>query len=283
MQDADQNALSKGIKAFNLILSSLEEDGSINGSSAARARSIVQTTTSLQEAVENVDYVQESVYESYQVKRLVFRSMDRFAPEHATLASSSSGLLMSKIQTALEGRKRCLTVHPFNPVHLIPLVELVPGRWTSRETIDSTYDFMSAVGKVPIKVRKELLGHVANRLAAALWREAIDLLLQGAASAEEIDRACRFGPGIRWAVQGPFLTYHSGGGEGGIQYFMDHLTPSFESWWKSMAAWKQLPRGAKRKVIQSVREMSQVKNSSFERLNKERDAQLVTLLRSIKS
>lgn len=283
MQDVDKDAVSEGLKGFNSILSTLEEYGVMYGRLSALAHKRVQTTTSLREAVESADYVQESVYESIELKRRVFRDMDRFAPEQAILASSSSGLLMSKIQTAVKGRKRCLIVHPFNPVHLMPLVELVPGRWTSRETVDSTLDFMNAVGKVPIKVRKELPGHIANRLTAALWREAIELLMQGAASAEEIDLACRFGPGIRWAAQGPFLTYHLGGGEAGIEYFMDHLTPAFESWWRSMAAWKRLPRGAQRRIIQSVHQMPKVKNSSFRDLNMDRDTKLVCLLRALRT
>jgi 3-hydroxypropionate dehydrogenase (NADP+) len=278
MQDVNKNTLSRGLKGFNSILSILEENEIIRSQMAAHARKQVHATTSLSEAVENADYIQESVFENCELKRIVFKEMDRVAPEHAILASSSSSILMSKIQTHVKKRQRCLIVHPFNPVHLVPLVELVPGRWTSPETIAFTYDLMRAVGKVPIKVKSELPGFVANRLTAAVWREAIDLLIRGAASAEDIDRACRFGPAIRWAVQGPFLTYHMGGGAGGIEYFLDHLTPSFESRWKSMATWKTLPSGARRRIIRSVEQMTSVRKASFQKLGRRRDGQLIRLL-----
>ncbi len=279
IQDLDEKAVAAGLEGFNAILTILRKNGLIRTQEVTRARKLVQTTTNLSEAVEDADYVQESVFEDYELKRRVFQDMDRFAPEHAILASSSSGLLMSKIQNAVRRSGRCLIAHPFNPAHLIPLVELVPGRRTSRETIELTCLFMKKLGKEPIKVRREQPGYVANRLTAAIWREAIDLLLRGAASAEDIDRACRFGPGMRLAVQGPFLTYHLGGGPGGISYFLDHLTPSFESRWKSLAAWKRLPSGAQRRIIRSVSQMISVENTSFDQLTKDRDRQLVELIR----
>ncbi len=280
IQDLDEKAVSKGLGGFNVILTILRENGMIRSLEVARARKLVQTTTSLSEAVENADYIQESVFEDYELKRRVFQEMDRFAPEHAILASSSSGLLMSKIQNAVRRPERCIIAHPFNPAYLIPLVELVPGRRTSNETTELTCQFMKKLGKETVEVRKGQPGYLANRLTAAVWREAIALLLRGVASAEDIDRACRFGPGMRWAVQGPFLTYHLGGGPGGISYFLDQLTPSFESRWKSLAAWKRLPSGAQRRIIRGVRQMKSLKNASFDQLTKDRDRQLVELIKA---
>ena len=281
MHDIRGSTLSRGIECVRSILDTLETNRMTGTRSPVHARKLIQTTTSLREAVRNAEYVQESVFEDYELKRRLFRMMDRYTAEHTILASSSSALLMSKIQTAAKRPGRCLIVHPFNPAHLIPLVELVPGRLTSTETVESTYEFMKALGKVPIKVHRELPGYVANRLTAAVWREAIDLLRRGAASAEDIDKACRFGPGIRWAVQGPFLAYHLGGGEGGIEYFMDHLTSSFESRWRSLAKWSKLPRGARGKIVRSVKEMPAVKNVDYAELSKGRDERLVRLLRAV--
>ncbi len=279
MQDSNSKALSNGLKGFHTILSTLKESGITDEKMTSRARQRVKLTPSISEAAENAEFVQESVFEDYELKRRVFREMDKHAPEQAILASSSSGLLMSKIQTAVKKRERCLITHPFNPPHLVPLVEIVPGRWTSTETVEKTYDFMSKLGKIPIKLKQEIPGYVANRLTAALWRESIDLLLRGAASAEDIDRACQFGPGMRWAVQGPFLTYHLAGGEAGIEHFVEHLTPSFESRWKSMATWKKLDSDARREIVRNVRQMPTIRNASFEKLSERRDRQLIELLR----
>jgi 3-hydroxypropionate dehydrogenase (NADP+) len=138
---------------------------------------------------------------------------------------------------------------------------------------------MASVGKVPIVVAREYPGHVANRLTAAVWREAIDMLVRRVASAEDIDKAVKYGPGLRWAVQGPFLSYHLGGGEGGIEYFLEQLTPSFEDRWSTLATWTKLPRRAREKIIQNVRGMETIKHASLAALSRERDEQLIQLLR----
>ena len=279
MQDTSERILAQARKQFTAILTMLEKGGVIGRKRSAYARTMLRTTTDLSEAVGDAEYVQESIYENYRLKQAVFKRIEKYASRNAILASSTSGLLISKIQERLEGRERCLIAHPFNPVHLIPLVELVPGRWTSRKTIDSVYDFMLSIGKVPIKVAKELSGHVANRLTAALWREAIDMLIRGVASAEDIDRACKYGPGLRWAVQGPFLSYHLGGGPEGIDWFVKQLTPSFELRWKTLATWTKLPKDSQLRIVRSVRNMTAVKNDSYNVLIRRRDEQLMELLR----
>ena len=124
--------------------------------------------------------------------------------------------------------------HPFNPPHLIPLVEVVGGKRTSQEAIDTAMAFYSAVGKKPIHIRREVPGHVANRLQAALWREAFHLLEQGVASVADIDTAIAHGPGLRWALLGPFLNLHLSGGAAGIGHTIDHLGPPIESWWQDL-------------------------------------------------
>jgi len=279
LQDADQKTLVKARQRCITILSTLEKGKIISRRARSAAQRNLRCTQDISEAVKGADYVQESVFENYDTKRTVFKALDYYAPENCILASSTSSLLISRIQRFVKRRSRCIVAHPFNPVHLEPLVELVTGHWTSEETVNSAYELMKSIGKVPIIVAKELPGHVANRLTAAIWREAIDLLMRGAASADDIDRAVKYGPGIRWAVQGPFVTYHLGGGDGGIEYFLEQLTPGFEVRWSSLASWKRLPRGARLQIIQSVRNMETIKHASIGTLSDRRDRQLMELLR----
>jgi len=279
LQDTDQAALLKGRQRCTTILSTLEKGNILSRRARVVAQRKLESTQDISKAVERADYVQESVFENYETKRTVFKAIDRYAPENCILASSTSSLLISRIQRFVKRKSTCIVAHPFNPVHLEPLVELVPGRWTSDETVSLTYELMKSIGKVPIIVAKELPGHVANRLTAAVWREAIDLLIRGVASADDIDKAVKYGPGLRWAVQGPFVTYHLGGGDGGIEYFLEQLTPGFEARWSSLASWKQLPRGARLKIIRSVKNMEAVKDASIDTLNDQRDRRLMELLR----
>jgi len=222
MQDLTEDALEKALHRVMGHIRFLAEEGLCGDVDAALSR--IETTTSLAEAVEDAGFVQESVYESYEAKRPLFGEMDRLTPEDTVLASSTSGLLMTEIQKGMGLHpERSIVAHPWNPVHLVPLVELSPGERTSRETVERTRSVMEGIGKVPVVLRKEAPGFIANRLSAALWREALDLVDRGVASVEDIDRAVRAGPGMRWAIMGPYLTYHLGGGAGGIEYLMRHI------------------------------------------------------------
>src|SRR6185437_2876571 len=145
-------------------------------------------------------------------------SYGALAPD-AVLASSSSGLLISRLQSACRHPGRCVIGHPFNPPHLIPLVEVVGGAETSPETIERAMAFYAGLGKKPIHIRKEVAGHLANRLQAALWREAVHLVAEGVADVADVDAAIAYGPGLRWAIMGPHLTFHLAGGVGGIEHF----------------------------------------------------------------
>ncbi|MEM3439992.1 MAG: 3-hydroxyacyl-CoA dehydrogenase NAD-binding domain-containing protein [Candidatus Bathyarchaeia archaeon] len=176
----------------------------------------VSISTDLKEAVEDADYIQESVPEDYGTKRRAFAEISKWAPRDAIIASSTSALLISKIQRAAKGPERCLTAHPWNPVYLIPLVELVPGELTSKSTVEAARGFMEGLGKVPVVLKRDVPGHLANRLQAAILREAMDLVDRGIATIEDVDKAVRFGPGLRWALMGPFMIFHLAGGEGGL-------------------------------------------------------------------
>jgi carnitine 3-dehydrogenase len=177
----------------------------------------------MQEALSDADFVQENGPERPDFKKKLFADMDAIAPSHCILASSSSGLTMDVIQADCKQPERCVIGHPFNPPHIIPLVEVVGGAKTSEETIQRTMDFYAAVGKKAVRLNKALPGHVANRLQAALYKEVLYLVQQGVLSVEDADIAVCYGPGLRWAMMGPSLQWHLNGGAGGIQHFMEHL------------------------------------------------------------
>jgi len=240
----------------------------------------ITPTKSLEDAVRNVDYVQESIVENLELKKQVFKNLSQVAKSSTILASSSSGLSISEIQKSALKPERCLIVHPINPPHLIPLVEIVPGKETSEEVVKEVYNFMLNLGKVPIIVRKEVPGFIFNRLAAALWREALDLVDKDVASVEDIDKAVYSGLGLRFAVMGPFLTYQLGGGAGGLEYFIEHLGPAFSAWWKSMENWSSIPYSAAKKAINGVKQMPLVKSKTYNELVKWRDERLIKMLKA---
>jgi carnitine 3-dehydrogenase len=181
-------------------------------------------------ALDGAEFVQEAAPEREDVKIELFEKLDALTAPEVILASSTSGLLISHLQARCSHPERCITGHPFNPPHLIPLVEVVGGDRTSAATIDQAMEFYRLIGKFPIHVRTEVIGHVANRLQAAVFREAIHLVYSGVASAADVDAAIAHGPGLRWALMGPLLTFHLAGGEGGIEHFMEHLREANNIW-----------------------------------------------------
>lgn len=181
-----------------------------------------------------VDFVQESGPEREDRKIELFLALEAVIAPDVVIASSSSGLLISNIQRHCTRPDRCLIGHPFNPPHLIPLVEVVRGASTSDGAIEVAMQLYEALGKRPILINKEVIGHVANRLQAAVLREAIHLLLAEVASAEDIEKAMVYGPGMRWAAMGPLLTFHLGGGAGGIDAFFAHLGGPIQTWWSDL-------------------------------------------------
>jgi 3-hydroxyacyl-CoA dehydrogenase len=229
------------------------------------------------EAVRNAQFVQENGPEREELKLALFETLDRASPPDAIIASSSSGLLMSRLQKACLHPERCVIGHPFNPPHLIPLVEVVGGTATSQATIDRAMAFYAAIGKRPIHIRKEVKGHVANRLQAALWREAVHLVSEGVASVADIDAAIASGPGLRWAQMGPHLTFHLAGGRGGIEHFLAQFSGPIQGWWQDLGAPVLTPE-VRRKLIEGVAE--EAKGRSIATLESERDEHLISLLSS---
>jgi len=279
LQDLRREILDQALYRMRRNLEFLAEKGLLRGETCEDSLRRVEVTTDLEEAVREADYVQESVFESYKAKKEVFKLMDATAPSHAVLASSTSTLKMTIIQKVVEKPERCIVAHPWNPPHLMPLVEVIPGKKTAPETVEATREFMRRLDKVPVLQKKEVSGTIGNRLTAALWREAIDLVDKGVAELEDVDKAVSAGPGIRWAVLGPHLSYHLGGGRGGIEYFLHHLGPAMESRWRSLAAWTSLPPSAERKIIEGVKRAELIQEKSMEEITRWRDEKLLELLK----
>jgi carnitine 3-dehydrogenase len=209
----------------------LQRLGLVEGASPDR----LTFTADAADAVADADFVQENGPEREDVKHALFAVLDVAARPDVVLASSSSGLLPTAIARGCPHHpERVVIGHPFNPPHLIPLVEVVPGEKTSDEAVEKAMAFYTAVGKRPIRLRQELPGHVANRLQAALWQEAYSLVERGVASVADIDTAISQGPGLRWAVLGPFVNQHLSGGSGGIAHVLEHLGPPTQAWWRDL-------------------------------------------------
>lgn len=239
------------------------------------SRDRLEFTRDLKNALADADFVQENGPERTDFKIKLFADMDASTPADSIIASSSSGLKMSIMQSACQRPERCVIGHPFNPPHLIPLVEVVGGEKTSTETIERTISFYASLGKKPIRLRKEVVGHVANRLQAALYREIAYLIEQDVLSVSDADTAVSWGPGLRWGVMGPNLLFHLGGGQGGIQHFMEHLAGPMTSWWKDLGN-PELSAELKQKIVNGV--LEEASNRSVDELDRERDEVLIGLL-----
>ncbi|HLU18655.1 MAG TPA: 3-hydroxyacyl-CoA dehydrogenase NAD-binding domain-containing protein [Pusillimonas sp.] len=236
--------------------------------------------TDMLEAVKDADFVQENGPEEETLKIDLFQRMDSVAPADVVLASSSSGLLISKVQSACKHPERVVLGHPFNPPHLIPLVEVIGGDQTSQAALKATIDFYSSIGKSTVNPRKEVKGHIANRLQAALWREAFYLVEQGVATVHDIDVAISHGPGLRWSLLGPFMNLHLSGGQGGIEHMLEHLGGPIQDWWDDLGSPTMTP-DLKRKVATQLREV--LASTDESRFLPERDRILLELIAAKKA
>jgi 3-hydroxyacyl-CoA dehydrogenase len=246
------------------------------GLSPGAARDRLSFTSNMQEALSKADFVQENGPERPDFKIKLFADMDDITPPDSIIASSSSGITMSVIQSGCKRPERCLIGHTSNPPHIIPLVEVVGGTKTSPAAIEQGMAFYASIGKKPILLRKELPGHVANRLQVALYREVMYLIEQGVLSVKDADDAVSWGPGLRWGVMGPSLQWHIGGGAGGIQHFMEHLMDPMAGMFKSLGN-PEITPDLKRTITEGV--LQEAGNRSVEQLAKEENELLLGLLR----
>lgn len=246
------------------------------GLSPGSSRDRLTFNSNMKEAVSHADFVQENAPERPDFKIKLFAEIDEATPPTSLIASSSSGITMSVIQKDCKHPERCVIGHPFNPPHMIPLVEVVGGSKTIPEAIQQAMSFYAAIGKKPILLKKELPGHVANRLQAALYREILYLVQQGVLSIEDTDNAVSWGPGLRWGVMGPNLQWHVGGGAGGIRHFMEHLMDPLVGMMKSLGDPNITPE-LKQKIIDGV--LQEAGTRSVEQLASEENQTLLGLLK----
>ncbi|MCW3096466.1 MAG: fadC6 [Chthonomonadaceae bacterium] len=245
------------------------------GLSPNASRERLTFTTNMAEALSQADFVQENGPERPDFKIKFFAEIDEATPPDSIIASSSSGITMSVIQTACKRPERTVIGHPFNPPHLIPLVEVVGGSRTSPEAIQQAIAFYASIGKKPIFLHKELPGHVANRLQAALYREMVSLIEQGVLDVTDADTAVCWGPGLRWGIMGQSLLWHLGGGEGGIHHFMEHLMDPLTAMWKVLGNPEMTPE-LKQIIVDGV--LQEAGGRSVDQLAQQRDQMLVGLL-----
>ncbi|MFJ6695130.1 3-hydroxyacyl-CoA dehydrogenase NAD-binding domain-containing protein [Streptomyces sp. NPDC091272] len=206
------------------------------GLAEGASRDRLTVTATLQEAVADAQFVQESAPEKLELKRDLLRQLDAAAPAGVVIASSTSGYPMTDMQTGAADPGRLVVGHPFNPPYLIPLVEVVGGERTTADAVSWASRFYEVAGKSVITMDREVPGFIANRLQEALWREALHMVANGEATVREIDDSITEGPGLRWAFMGPMLTFALAGGEGGMAHMLDHFGPSLKSPWTRLEA-----------------------------------------------
>lgn len=229
------------------------------------------------EAVKDADFVQESVPERIAVKHALYAQIEPALKPGAIVASSASGLTLTEMQGGWKAPENFVLGHPFNPPHLIPLVEVMGNDRTRPAAADEADEFYKLVGKVTIRVNREVPGHVANRLQAALWREAIHLVKTGVASVEDVDTAVWAGPGLRWAAMGPTMLFHLGAGEGGLAAFCERYTDSFNRWWDDLGV-LHLEPGLAGDLVSGVRQ--EAGEGTPAALSAQRDALITAMQRA---
>jgi len=235
---------------------------------------------SLLHACGDADWVIESVQEDLHAKQRVFENLGQVVRPGAIITSSSSGLPITEIAAHARDQHCCLVAHPLNPPELIPLVEVVPGKFTAAPAVESVRDWLRALGRIPIVLKREVPGNAVGRIAAAVWRECIDLVLSGVIDVDDIDRAVSLGPGLGWAAAGPHLTYHLGAGEGGVKAFLEQLLVSFEGWWGSLAQWTKLEP---EQVQELTGQIEKAYGAKLEAIREARDRRLAALLQALEN
>jgi carnitine 3-dehydrogenase len=247
----------------------------------ARRRGSVTFAASVEEAVAEADVVQESAPEDEVLKRRLLAEIDRHAPPEALVCTSTSGLLPTRLQADMTRPERLVVGHPFNPVYLLPLVEVVGGERTAPAAVERASSFYASLGMYPLRVRREVDGFVSDRLLEALWREALWLVHDGVATTGEIDDAIRYGPGLRWAQMGTFLTYRIAGGEGDMRHFFAQFGPTLEWPWTRLMDVPELTEPLLDTIVAQSDE--QADGLSVRELERRRDDNLVAILQALRA
>ena len=234
----------------------------------------LEFSKSLKDAVENVDLIQENAPENENLKKNLIKEISEYSKTNSIIASSSSGLLPSNIQSKCKNPKRLIIAHPFNPVYLLPLVELVAGKKTDKKFINKANIFYSNIGMKTLILKKELPGYLSDRLQESMWRESLNIINEGYATTQDLDDAIIYGPGLRWSLMGTFLTFHLAGGKMGMAHMLEQFGPALKLPWTKLKAPK-LNQKLRKRIIDGTK--IQAKNRSIENLSNLRDNFLIDL------
>jgi carnitine 3-dehydrogenase len=255
----------------------------VNETKAQEVEARIHYTKDMKEAVSDTYFIQESVPEHYEIKWKTMESIEKYAPDTAIIASSTSGLLITEIAKNAKHPERFVGGHPYNPPHLIPLVEITKGDKTTEANVIKAKEFYTLIGKEPVVLQKEALGFICNRLQMALYREVCELVMRGVCTIEDADKAVTFGPGIRWGIMGPSLIFELGGGKVGVDGLMNHLQGSINLWLNDMADFKEFPKDfpaiAKEGVIEEIKNRPKEIGNNEADLAKYRDDMLIEFLK----
>ncbi|MEM7194629.1 MAG: 3-hydroxyacyl-CoA dehydrogenase NAD-binding domain-containing protein [Pseudomonadota bacterium] len=266
----DESEVDALQRLMNTAWQSLEEIGLQSDASLDR----FNWTTNLGEAVEGAEFIQESIPEVIALKQDLYEKLGSLVSPDVVIASSTSGLSMTDIQTRCATPERTVVAHPFNPPYLLPLVEMIGGESTSPETIEWAAEFFRVAGKSPLVMKKEIPGFIATRLQEAIWREALHMVANGEATVEQIDQAVVNGPGPRWALMGPCEIFHVGGGEGGMAYCLDQFGPALKLPWTRLEA-PELTDELRNAMVDGCVEMT--RGANFSSLSQKMNAGLVKI------
>ena len=281
--DVKDDALKLAKSRIHDSLENLASNKVLNPNKIEKIESRISYTKSIENAVKNTKFIIESGPEKYEVKWSIVNDVEKYASEDAIIASSTSGLLITEIAKNAKHPERFIGAHPYNPPHLIPLVEITKGEKTKDENVQLAYDLYKSIKKEPVILQKEALGFICNRIQMAVHREVSDLVMRGVCSIEDADKAVTYGPGIRWAIMGPSLVFELGGGQGHIDGLMNHLNDSIKLWLNDMADWKefpeQFPEIAREGVEESLKNRPKEIGNTDESLAEYRDKMLIEILK----
>ena len=281
--DVNQEALDLSKSRVHESMKLLIDNNVVSSEKAQEIENRIIYTTSMEEAVKDAVFIQESGPENYDIKHQIVADIEKYGRPDAIIASSTSGLLITEIAKYSEHKERFVGGHPYNPPHLIPLVEITKGDETTDENVKLAKDFYTFFGKEPVVLQKEALGFICNRLQMALEREVCSLVMNGVCSVEDVDKAVTFGPGIRWGIMGPNAIFQLGGGKVGIDGLFKHVGPSITMWLEDMADFKKFPDEwpeiARKGVEEEIRNRPPEIGNDQKSLQEYRDKMLVEILK----
>lgn len=281
--DINDESLKLAKERIHVSLENLAQNKVINPNKIEKIEKRIDYSTSIEKTVEKSKFIVESGPEKYEIKWSIVEEIEKYASEDAIVASSTSGLLITEIAKNAKHPERFIGAHPYNPPHLIPLVEITKGEKTTEENIKLAYDLYKSIKKEPVILQKEALGFICNRIQMAVYREVCDLVMRGVCTIEDADKAVTYGPGIRWAIMGPSLVFELGGGQGHIDGLMKHLNESINLWLNDMADWKEFPEKfpevARKGVEEALKNRNPEIGNTDESLAEYRDKMLIEILK----